>query len=203
MKLDPIYIPFQSVFPNLVGLLSSREDFAKNGLRIDPRTPYGQAHKSGTAISRRISNLQLIMHRIRLDSGIKILPKDINQIDFLYLPIDYESFFIWLRLIMDLIAYLTPFFYENRGTTSSNSFNNQMQWFIEKRPEFDKDYSDFLKSNLSWFSTMRDVRDDTLHNHYWSYAEMISIGRSKLIECVEIILRKRLSPWEKRLESIT
>lgn len=27
---------------------------------------------------------------------------------------------------------------------------------------------------------MRDVRDDTLHRHYWAYAEMKSVGKVKI-----------------------
>lgn len=56
----------------------------------------------------------------------------------------------------------------------------QLKWFIEKRPSFDKEYSEYLATNLNWFSKMRGVRDDTLHRHYWAYAEMKKIGEIKI-----------------------
>ena len=181
MELKKIYIPFQSVYPNLTGYLSSQVDFSTGftGI-IDQSTPYGQAHKGTSAVDRRISNLHLIMHRIRINSGVKILSSDSFSTDFLYLPIDFESFFVWIRMIMDQVAYLTPLFYERIGIIPRESFNDQLSWFISKRPEFDSEYSNYLKENMKWFPSMRDLRDDSLHRHFWAYIAMKNTGEVTL-----------------------
>lgn len=149
MELKLIYIPFESIYPNLTGYLSSKVDFKNNftGI-IDQKTPYGQAHKGATAFDRRISNLHLIMHRIRVDSGVNILPTENFSLNFIYLPIDFDSFFVWIRMIMDLVAYLTPLFYERSGIIPQDSFNDQLAWFIDKRPDFDSAYSTYLKDHI-------------------------------------------------------
>ncbi len=180
MELKPIYIPFQNIFPSLVGSLSTPEEFLKSGGRIDPKTPYGQSHKATVALERRIKNLHLIMHRIRLDCGIKILAGDTGQINFLYLPIDFETYFVWLRVIMDQIAYLTPLFYETGKEIPRDSFTVQLKWFTKTNPKFDKKYAEYLEKNMSWFSKMKEVRDDSIHRHYWAYAEVETVGKVKI-----------------------
>lgn len=180
MELKPIYIPFQNIFPSLVGSLFTKEEFLKSVGRIDPTTPYGQSHKAAVALERRIKNLHLIMHRIRLDCGVKILPNDTGQLNFLYLPIDYETYFVWLRVIMDQIAYLTPLFYEIKDKVPRRSFTIQLEWFTKTNPNFDKEYTGYLEKNMSWFSTMKKVRDDIVHKYYWAYAEVESAGKIKM-----------------------
>lgn len=195
MDLKPIYIPFQSIFPNLTGYLSSKEDFKHFTGIIDQKTPYGQAHKGATAIDRRISNLHLIMHRIRIDSGVNILPTESYMLNFIYLPIDFESFFVWIRMIMDLVAYLTPLFYKRNGVIPRNSFNDQLDWFINKRPEFDSVYTAYLKDNMSWFTHLRDTRDDSLHRHFWAYADTEESGQI-------MIKRMRGNKVEEEVQSL-
>lgn len=171
MQLKTTYIPFESIFPNLVGYLSSKEEFSHHFPHIDQSTPYGTAQKGTAGLERSIKNIHLIMHRIRINSGVNLLPKEKYQIQFLYIPIDFECFFVWLRKIMDQIAYLTPLFYERRNIVPFNSFNDQYKWYVETNPNFDKEYSQYLNNEMSWFTKVRDVRDDSIHRHFWLYAE--------------------------------
>lgn len=195
MQLKPIYIPFGGIFPALTGFLSAREDFMHHFPRIDQKTLYGQAHTGTSVIDRRISNLHLIMHRIRIDSGVNLLLHEKYTIDFLYLPIDFESFFIWLRMIMDQIAFLTPLFYERQGILPRNSFSDQLKWFKEDKTGFDIKCRNYLLSNMQWFTEIRDIRDDALHRRFWSYAEMKTKGEVN-------IKRMRGNRLEKDIESL-
>lgn len=195
MQLKPIYIPFGGIFPALTGFLSAREDFKHHFPRIDQSTLYGQAHEGTSAIDRRIGNLHLIMHRIRIDSGVNLLLHEKHTIDFLYLPIDFESFFIWLRMIMDHIAFLTQLFYERRGILSRRSFNDQLEWFKKDKTDFDNKYCKYLMSNMTWFTEMRKIRDDALHRHFWSYVEFKSKGEIK-------VKRMRGNRLEREIESL-
>lgn len=174
MNLRPIYIPFGGIFPALVGFLGNKEDFRKHFPRINHTTLYGQAHEGTSAIDRRVGQLHLIMHRIRTNSGVNILPKESYQIDFLYLPIDFEAFFIWLRMIMDQVAFLTPLFYERQEIMPRESFERQLNWYIKKGMNLDKKYCNYLGSNMSWFIEMRKIRNDSLHRYYWAYVELKS-----------------------------
>ena len=81
---------------------------------------------------------------------------------------------------MDLIAYLTPLFYERQGIVTNKSFNDQKAWFIKNGKALDKNYSRYLEKNTEWFEDMRDVRDDSLHRHFWSYVELGTSGEIKL-----------------------
>lgn len=195
MRLNSIYIPFGGIFPALTSFLGSREDFAKHFPRIDQNTPYGQAHRGVSAIDRRIGNLHLIMHRLRVDSGVNLLPHEKYNIDFLYLPIDFETFFVWLRMIMDQVAFLTPLFYERQGILPIKSFNDQLEWFKKDKSGFDNKYRSYLVSNTHWFTEMRKIRDDALHRHFWSYVEMKGIGEIK-------VKRMRGNRLEEEIESL-
>ena len=172
MELKPIYIPFKSIFPALVGYLGDKTPLTDRFPLINQKKPYGKAHKGATAIERQINGLHLIMHRIRIGSGINILPDEKYTVDFRYLPVDFLSFFVWLRMIMDSAAFLTPFFYDKPGVIPGESFSNQLKWFIETRPQHDGELSNYLRRNLGWFGQIRDTRSDLLHWKGWSYADV-------------------------------
>lgn len=178
MELKPINIPFSNIFPNLTSSLWNKEK-AKSNFRftgiIDQSTPYGQAHKGGMAIERRISQLHLIMHKIRCNLGVNILPKDKNTMDFLYLSMEIEQFFIWIKVIFDLISYLTPLFYDNQIITGEkrDRFSKQLNWFLKSTINIDDEYKRYLSSNImSWFTQLSFFRDDPIHRQFWAYTEM-------------------------------
>src|SRR3989344_2787979 len=121
MQLKPIYIPFGGIFPALTGFLSAREDFMHHFPRIDQKTLYGQAHTGTSVIDRRISNLHLIMHRIRID-----------QITFLT-PLIYERQGILHR---NSFSDQLKWFKEDKtgfDIKCRNSLLSNMQWFTEIR----------------------------------------------------------------------
>ncbi|MEI6533395.1 MAG: hypothetical protein WCO06_06160 [Candidatus Roizmanbacteria bacterium] len=145
-------------------------------------TPYGDVHKAGSAIDRRISTLHLIMHRIRVNYGINILNDESSILDSLYLKIDVEDFFVWLRVILDLIAYMTPYFYEQGiDIMQRHSFNKQLDWY-KKMPSFDMEYTNFLINDIEqWFVNLKSIRDDSIHHQFWAYVDFKGTKKGYLL----------------------
>ncbi|MCJ7635243.1 hypothetical protein MUP77_22995 [Candidatus Bathyarchaeota archaeon] len=81
-----------------------------------------------------------------------------------YIEIDIESFFHFSYSILNIIAKLTPMFYKPvlQGLKSKD-FNPQRKWFI-KHPEKDKEYSEYLRTNTSWFEDLEEDRTQLAHH---------------------------------------
>jgi len=71
------------------------------------------------------------------------------------IPIYLETLIVYLRIFADCIANLTPYLYGQKGKNlPRDSFREQRQWFIQKRSNFDSDYSAILKSSTRWFDVL-------------------------------------------------
>jgi len=156
--------------------------------KIDQDTDYGKAHTGTRVIARRITELHHILHRLRTGSGVNLSQTEEHyHVDFAHLPIDFESFFIWLRIIMDQVAYLTPLFYEDKSKFPSKSngfwrsFESQRGWFTNpernESAHIDEKYSKYLKTNTAWFTNARKMRDQATHFLYWCYPEHKQKGK--------------------------
>ncbi len=87
------------------------------------------------------------------------------------IPIYLETLIVYLRIFADCIANLTPYLYGQKGKNlPRDSFREQRQWFVQKRSNFDHDYSVILKSSTRWFDVLAGdpprfvgVRDAVVH----------------------------------------
>jgi len=71
------------------------------------------------------------------------------------IPIHLDSLIIYLRLMADCIANLTPYLYGRKGKSlPRESFREQRKWLISKKPHFDPAYAGVLKSSTKWFDVL-------------------------------------------------
>lgn len=171
METKPIYIPFLGIFPALATFHSKREGFKSHFPKINQETLYGKTHLGAVAIDKQIRDLHLLMHRLRTDLGVSLRPEEKYNVEFRYLSIDFDSFFIWLRMIMDSVAFLTPLFYEKGSDIPTGPFGTQRDWFAKDKSNLDLEYTKYLANNMSWYKKMKDTRDKTIHKLFWGYPE--------------------------------
>ena len=72
------------------------------------------------------------------------------------IPIYLDSLIVYLRIVGDCIANLTPYLYGQKGKhiTKKRSFREQRIWFMSTRPNFDTRYAAVLKSHTKWFDVL-------------------------------------------------
>jgi hypothetical protein len=71
------------------------------------------------------------------------------------IPIYFETLIVYLRVVADCIANLTPYLYGlKRKTIPPESFREQRDWFISKRSKFDSAYAGILKAHTRWFDVL-------------------------------------------------
>lgn len=122
------------------------------------------------AFHRHFYNLCLILERIKEENDKLIVErkenKDPREVpDYYYfLLLDLETFFIYLRVIMDDIAGITPYFFgKHRGKIASGSFNDLKQWFVKQGGRLDSEFSRYLKEETAWFDEMKKEREAIIH----------------------------------------
>jgi hypothetical protein len=77
------------------------------------------------------------------------------------IPLYLDLLLLYIRVQADCIANVIPNLYGLKGQRNSiarDSFRDQMKWFLEKRPDFDPEYSAKLSSNVQWFSALAGDR---------------------------------------------
>jgi hypothetical protein len=72
----------------------------------------------------------------------------------------FSDYILWnLRVQADCIATALPNFYGITGKTVTRmSFRDHRTWFLEKRSEFDPEYSDVLRSSSAWFDHLAGTK---------------------------------------------
>lgn len=131
-------------------------------------------------LGRKIENLVLIVRRLRDSVNLPLQEGSVETKNKRYIEIDIESFFHISFSTLDIIARLTPHFYkrEEKGL-KSQSFREQREWFI-KHPEKDPKYSEYLRTNTSWFDDLQLHRDKLTHYHplmtFQSKEDIVTFG---------------------------
>ncbi len=71
------------------------------------------------------------------------------------IPIYLETLIVYLRVVADCIANLTPYLYGLEGKNlPRNSFRDQRKWLVSKYPNFDPKYAAILKGHTKWFDVL-------------------------------------------------
>jgi len=71
------------------------------------------------------------------------------------IPIYLETLIVYLRILADSVANLTPYLYGQKGKNiARDSFRGQREWFVEKRSDFDSRYGQILQENTQWFDVL-------------------------------------------------
>lgn len=118
-------------------------------------------------LNNRITYLALIVRRLRkaIDSAHKTLQLETMRLR--YIEIDIEAFFHISYSLLNLLARLTPEFFEKpiKGL-KSGSFYEQRKWFIkEENIRIDPDYSEYLTNKTEWFEEFHCHRKQLAHYH--------------------------------------
>lgn len=70
-------------------------------------------------------------------------------------PIYLETLIVYLRVVADCLANLTPYLYGRKGKSlPKDSFREQRKWLVSKQPGFDSVYAAILKTNTNWFDVL-------------------------------------------------
>jgi len=87
------------------------------------------------------------------------------------IPIYLDSILLYLRILGDCLATITPYFYGSRyKNTLSRRFSLHRKYFMEKRTFFDPTYTKILSQNTEWFEILagqgrgKGLRDKIIHN---------------------------------------
>lgn len=115
----------------------------------------------------KIERIATLIHYARekikdLDSGT-IIETDLasHQAALRDIPIYFDALIVYLRIVADCIANLTPYLYGQKGKfLTRSSFREQRQWFIGKRRNFDLRYAEILESNTKWFDVLAGCPPD-------------------------------------------
>lgn len=116
--------------------------------------------------------------------------------NFPRLALDIKTFYIFLRIQMDIIAFLTQFFYTHpqlfKTGIKNTSFRKQKNiWLSDKGKNFDSIYSKLVKEKTGWFDKLGNPDDDRfgtgdreaiVHGLRWLYIECKDIKCAKIIK---------------------
>ncbi len=88
------------------------------------------------------------------------------------IPVYLDSLLFYLRILADNIADLTPYLYPKQDgeQIGRRSFRNHRDWFLNKKPEFDPEYTDILQNRSQWFDLLagkaegEGLRDKIIHH---------------------------------------
>jgi hypothetical protein len=78
-----------------------------------------------------------------------------HMVALLDVPIYLETLIVYLRVVADCVANLTPYLYGQKGKNlPKDSFREQREWLVSKKPGFDSAYVAILKTNTNWFDVL-------------------------------------------------
>ena len=133
------------------------------------------SQKAITGFNKHFNNLCMILKRIKDENDGLVNEEDktnkTKRIGEIYrsefysaLTMDLEIFFIYLRILMDDIAGITPYFFDKkRGCIPCNSFHDQKEWFVKKSPKLDPVFLEWLQKETEWFDKIKDERERVIH----------------------------------------
>ena len=108
-----------------------------------------------------LTYLDIILRRIRKE--VRLITETELERGYNELRLDIESYFVFHRSIMDIFATLVPYFYSKHSKEiKSDSFEAKRNWYIKTNPQFDPEYTRYLKS-MRWFVLLKESRDNMIH----------------------------------------
>ena len=111
----------------------------------------------------KIKNLILIVQRLRKELTLPIFEEPFQTRNLHYIEIDIESFLHFSYSLLNVIARVTPEFYNHRPKgLPSESFRLQRKWYIE-HDEVEPEYSKYFKNSTGWFEDFLKHREQLAH----------------------------------------
>ena len=114
-------------------------------------------------LDNKIKNLILIVQRLRKELSSPMFEKPFRTKNLQYTEIDIESFLHFSYSLLNVIARLTPEFYNRQlKGLPSDGFRNQREWYIE-HDEVEPEYSKYFKNSTGWFEDFLKHREQLAH----------------------------------------
>ncbi len=131
--------------------------------------------KAIIGFNRHFNNLCIVLRMIKDENDSLVEEEDktnkTKRIGEIYhsefhslLIVDLETFFIYLRMLMNDIAGITPYFFDKKiGSIPYDSFHGQKEWFIKKGSKLDQNFLKYLQKETEWFDKIKWERDNVIH----------------------------------------
>ncbi len=175
-----------------------------------------QYYKYLKAIWRRIiadfdlytSYLSIMEKYMKKGEGkVELEPQDDLVLDSLlqnmvYLKLDYETFFIYAKILMDKLAYLTSFFF---GGPSDRSFSKHRDFFLrtENIPfSLDEEYASHIRDKTDWFERSLKLPRDKIIEHSLPFIGAIKSSRNGTITLPKLGLGRDLQKVGEDLKTL-
>jgi hypothetical protein len=78
------------------------------------------------------------------------------------LTFHYEAYLAAAKSLLEMIAKLTRYAFPTNKPPER--FTKQREWFIQKLPDADPDYSNYLAVQLGWYDELKLLRDQITHH---------------------------------------
>ncbi len=158
---------FEKIYYELIGqddVTDAKQMYRQIFSDIDGKYSMAYASMHRFLLEKAKIITQIDKSKIRELTGQKQV--EFNE-EYWYILCDIELILILIKSCLDLIALLTPAFFFAQQP-NAQSFNKQVERFLKNKDADDKEYVDYLSTNLTWFYTLKRIRDDI--SHYASLA---------------------------------
>lgn len=131
---------------------------------------------------RYLLSLRYILDRIASHFSITYNKKDRQGIEknrvirnTVLLSVDLDAFFITMKILLDHVAFFTPFYYKQpliknkkdvRDLEFPWSFRSMKNYFFDEHRDFDLEFTELLLKNFPWMDDICDTRDFLVHRFH-------------------------------------
>lgn len=156
------------------------EDTRKDPFRDNPR--YRRFAACMESFDRNLLTLDYVLDRIAGHLNITYHKNDRQQSgeykivkNTILLGIDLAMFFITTKILLDDIAFFTPFYYKDpimiggkdiRDSEWPWDFRSMKSYFIQKNPDLDKEFAKLLSASSGWTDYICDIRKFLVHRFH-------------------------------------
>lgn len=149
-------------------------------LEYSPR--YKNFIASTESFRRHLVSLHYILNRIATHFSITYNKKDRQGIEknrvmqnTVLLGVDLDSFFITMKILLDHVAFFTPFYYKEplikskidvRDLLFPWSFRTMKKYFLNEHKDFDAEFNNLLLEHSHWMDDICNMRDFLVHRFH-------------------------------------
>ena len=166
-----------------MGLLSSEVfESEKNRFPLERSPRYKKFVACTESFRRYLLSLNYILDRVASHFSVTYNKKDRQNIDknrvvrnTVLLSVDLDAFFITMKILLDHIAFFTPFYYKEplkkdkkdaRDLKFPWSFRSMKKHFLNNHEDFDPEFNELLLRHLPWMDDICDTRDFLVHRFH-------------------------------------